>query len=262
MLHRRARPAADPVAEPAARRPLPLRRQAEHQLALSEPAKHNAIHGLVRWVNWTAADRAADRVSMRHALYPQAGWPFALELALAYELAPGGLRVTTTATNAGDGPCPYGAGWHPYLAVGTERIDAGAAARAGRPHQSRRRAGHPVPATRSPSTARPSTSARPARSATRARHAATAISSATRTASRGWSCPGPTAAPSCCGWTRRYRHLCCSPATRSPRPAGGAAGWAVEPMTCAPNALAERDGLAVLAPGESATAVWGLTATR
>jgi hypothetical protein len=33
-------------------------------------------------------------------------------------------------------------------------------------------------------------------------------------------------------------------------------------MTCAPNALASGDGLAVLAPGESATAVWGLAATR
>ena len=28
-----------------------------YQLALSEPAKHNAIHGLVRWTNWSVADR-------------------------------------------------------------------------------------------------------------------------------------------------------------------------------------------------------------
>ena len=27
----------------------------EHQLPLTEPAKHNAIHGLVRWANWSAA---------------------------------------------------------------------------------------------------------------------------------------------------------------------------------------------------------------
>src|SRR6476620_9275361 len=26
----------------------------EHQLSLTEPAKHNAIHGLLRWVQWRA----------------------------------------------------------------------------------------------------------------------------------------------------------------------------------------------------------------
>src|SRR5690348_13104768 len=36
----------------------------DRQLALTEPAAHNAIHGLVRWANWTVADRADDRVAM------------------------------------------------------------------------------------------------------------------------------------------------------------------------------------------------------
>ena len=31
--------------------------QDEHQLALSEPAKHNAIHGLVRWASWSVRER-------------------------------------------------------------------------------------------------------------------------------------------------------------------------------------------------------------
>lgn len=45
-----------------------------YQLPLSEPEKHNAIHGLVRWADWTVADRAEDRVVMAHTLHPQDGW--------------------------------------------------------------------------------------------------------------------------------------------------------------------------------------------
>ena len=59
----------------------------EHQLPLTEPAKHNAIHGLVRWANWSAASQAEDRVTMAHLLHPQSGWPFALSLEIEYRLA-------------------------------------------------------------------------------------------------------------------------------------------------------------------------------
>jgi aldose 1-epimerase len=34
-----------------------------------------------------------------------------------------GLAVNTTATNVGPGACPYGAGAHPYLTLGTDTID-------------------------------------------------------------------------------------------------------------------------------------------
>ena len=94
-----------------------------HQLPLSEPAKRNAIHGLVRWANWTVHEQAADRVTLEHVLHPQAGYPFALHLAITYQLGEAGLRVDTTATNVGDSACPYGAGAHPYLTLGTETID-------------------------------------------------------------------------------------------------------------------------------------------
>jgi aldose 1-epimerase len=46
-----------------------------------------------------------------------------LHLVVAYELRDDGLAVTTTATNVGDSACPYGAGAHPYLTLGTEGID-------------------------------------------------------------------------------------------------------------------------------------------
>jgi len=95
-----------------------------HQLALSEPEHGNAIHGLVRWTRWLVREREADRVVLEHALHPQPGYPFSLALEVEYTLAEDGLRVRTTATNVGAEACPYGAGAHPYLAVGTPSVDA------------------------------------------------------------------------------------------------------------------------------------------
>jgi aldose 1-epimerase len=95
---------------------------ADYQLALTEPAKANAIHGLMRWRSWRVADRAPDRVVMTAALRPMQGYPFALDLRVAYELDDEGLRVTTTATNVGAAVCPYGTGHHPYLSPGPGRL--------------------------------------------------------------------------------------------------------------------------------------------
>jgi aldose 1-epimerase len=96
----------------------------EHQLPLSEPDSHNAIHGLVRWASWTATQQSAESVEMQHVLHPQPGYPFTLALTIRYSLGADGLTVTTQATNLGSEPLPYGSGQHPYLA--TERgVDEG-----------------------------------------------------------------------------------------------------------------------------------------
>jgi aldose 1-epimerase len=95
----------------------------QHQLALTEPEVHNAIHGLVRWSAWRVAKREPHRLVMEHALHPQPGYPFSLALRLEYALSESGLEVRTTATNVGRDACPYGSGAHPYLTVGTETVD-------------------------------------------------------------------------------------------------------------------------------------------
>src|SRR6478736_2647050 len=94
-----------------------------HHLPLSEPAAGNAIHGLVRWVAWSVAEREPDRVVMEHTLHPQPGYPFSLALSVTYAVSGEGLSVSTTATNIGREACPYGSGAHPYLTVGTETVD-------------------------------------------------------------------------------------------------------------------------------------------
>ena len=94
-----------------------------HQLALDEPGRQNAIHGLTRWAEWTVAEQEPERAVLEHTLHPRPGYPFALALRVEYALAEDGLTVRMEATNIGSRPCPYGAGAHPYLAVEAERVD-------------------------------------------------------------------------------------------------------------------------------------------
>ena len=95
----------------------------DHQLALSEPGKGNAMHGLVRWRPWALVDRAEDRLSIDVTLLPQPGYPFFLHLRNDYLLDDAGLTVSTTATNLGEDPLPYGLGFHPYLSAGGGLVD-------------------------------------------------------------------------------------------------------------------------------------------
>jgi aldose 1-epimerase len=95
----------------------------QRELPINEPETGSAIHGLVRWVAWTVSDREAHRVVVEHRLHPQPGYPFAVALSIEYALSEDGLRVSTTATNVGVDPCPYGAGAHPYLNPGTPTVD-------------------------------------------------------------------------------------------------------------------------------------------
>src|ERR1700722_14405245 len=61
--------------------------------ALDEPDKGNAIHGLVRWLEWKLNYQERDRVKLSCTLAPQPAYPFLLSLALYYELGPKGLTV-------------------------------------------------------------------------------------------------------------------------------------------------------------------------
>jgi aldose 1-epimerase len=97
---------------------------AEHQLALTEPAHGNAIHGLTRWTAWTPVRHDASAVLLRCVPHGQQGYPFCLEIEAEYRLDPeAGLHVTITATNRGRRAAPYGTGSHPYLTVRTPVVD-------------------------------------------------------------------------------------------------------------------------------------------
>ncbi|MFZ0216759.1 MAG: aldose 1-epimerase family protein [Candidatus Dormiibacterota bacterium] len=97
---------------------------ARHQTPISEPERDNAIHGLTRWLNWEVRAAGPARAELATLLHPQPGYPFTLALQLDYELADDGLTVTLSATNEGDGPLPFGAGFHPYLSPGGPAVDS------------------------------------------------------------------------------------------------------------------------------------------
>ncbi|UOQ88382.1 aldose 1-epimerase family protein [Agromyces endophyticus] len=90
----------------------------EHQLAITEPARGNAIHGLLRYTEYTPVARERDSVTLAARIYPQLGYPFLLGTAVHYELVADGLRVTHFVENLGGEAAPVAIGTHPYLKIG------------------------------------------------------------------------------------------------------------------------------------------------
>lgn len=96
----------------------------EYTVAVTEPAKNNAIHGFLRWRPFRLIERRGEEaVTVGTALHPMPGYPFALEVRIEYSLSDDGLRVATTARNVGDTDLPYAHGQHPYLSPGAGPID-------------------------------------------------------------------------------------------------------------------------------------------
>ena len=225
---------------------------ADLQLALTEPSRHNASHGLVRWSNWTAAVEEADRVVMALDLHPQPGYPFALGLSVEYRLGPGGLSVATTATNQGDRPAPYGVGAHPYLTVGTDLVDA---ALLQVPAGTRLEAddrGIPTGSTAVDGTPYDFRTARPIGDVV----LDTAYTDLTGNEA---VLVAPDGRRATVWWDSSYRWLMVFTGDTL-EPGRRRKGLALEPMTCAPNAFVTGDGLRVLQPEESWTTTWGIEA--
>ena len=89
-----------------------------YQLALTEPAQRNAIHGLARWARWSCIRHEPSVCTMALDIPPQTGWPFEVHVEVTYAISSTqGLTVTTLVTNRGERRAPFGIGFHPYLAV-------------------------------------------------------------------------------------------------------------------------------------------------
>jgi aldose 1-epimerase len=86
-----------------------------HQLPLTEPARHNAIHGLVNWARWRAVAHEPDAVTVAYELPGQPGYPWPLALRTRWSVGANGLRADHEVTNLGTSPAPFGMGSHAYL---------------------------------------------------------------------------------------------------------------------------------------------------
>ncbi|HEU4491455.1 MAG TPA: aldose 1-epimerase family protein [Jiangellales bacterium] len=94
------------------------------QLDLTEPGQHNAIHGFGLWQSWVPRERSEERVVLGTVMQPRPGYPWRLDVTVAYALGDDGLAVETRARNLSTTPAPYAAGAHPYLHPGADSIDA------------------------------------------------------------------------------------------------------------------------------------------
>ena len=90
----------------------------EHRLEVTEAARGNAIHGLLRRRPWRVVERAEDAVRLAADVDADSGWPGPLHVETTYAVSPTGVVVTHALTNTGDGDVPAGVGTHPYLRVG------------------------------------------------------------------------------------------------------------------------------------------------
>ena len=226
-----------------------------HRLALTEPDTRTAIHGLVRWAAWTAAERGPNRVVMEHVLHPQPGYPFELALSIEYALSEQGLLVRTTAVNIGESACPYGAGAHPYLTVGTETIDPVILRAPGRTMLHSDERGLPVDAASVEGTEYDFRQPRPIGS--------TKLDNAFTDLERGEDglaqieLRDPEDGQGVTLWVdESYPYLMLF--TGDPLPDVDRRSLAVEPMTCPPNAFRSGESLVRLEPGDSFTSEWGL----
>ncbi|MGI8702366.1 MAG: aldose 1-epimerase family protein [Nocardioidaceae bacterium] len=227
----------------------------DHQLALTEPDKHNAIHGLLRARNWVVSQHTDDRVEIGTVLHPCQGYPFCLDVSVEYAVNGIGLAVRTTATNVGQLPCPYGAGQHPYLWVGTDTIDTCSLQvkadswlptdHRGLPTGVQRVGGSPY-------------DFRTDRTIGEQAIDNTFTDLARDSDGLAWV---RFAAPSGRGvevWLdRTYPFLEIYTADTQPHP-HWRRGLGVEPMTCGPNAYRSGNGLIRLEPGQTVTSRWGI----
>lgn len=229
-----------------------------HQLALTEPERRNAIHGLVRWANWGVASRSRASVRMEHRLHPQPGYPFELELALRYELDDDGLTVRLSATNLSASACPFGAGAHPYVTAGTELLDPCTLSAPGRTYMRTDDRAIPVASTLVEGTEHDFLAPREIGATVLDTGYGDLRRDADGLARVKLTAPGGSAAVTV--WQdQSYPYLMLFTGDTIQDPGRRRRGLAVEPMTCAPNAFRSGDGLIMLAPGQTFEGSWGIS---
>lgn len=97
-----------------------------HQLPLTDKDGPNAIHGFVRLVPWTVELSVPHAAVFSLQFAGAEGYPFPLELRVAYTLDDAGLHVASAITNTGSTDAPVAMGFHPYFTVGSDRVDGDA----------------------------------------------------------------------------------------------------------------------------------------
>lgn len=231
-----------------------------YQLDLSEPAHHNAIHGLTRFASWSVRRWEPDLVELGLQLLGRPGYPFCLALSARYQLSSqAGLEVTVTARNTGSRPAPFGTGSHPYLLAGTGSIDSWQLQLPASRWQPADDRGIPVGRPREVAGSQYDFRERRSIGSTSLDTAFTGLytdeDGRTRARLTGpdaeitlWTGPGYR-------WLQVFTGDTLGPDARR-------RALAIEPMTCPPNAFVTGTDLLTIEPGGTATQQWGIRAGK
>jgi aldose 1-epimerase len=231
----------------------------EYQLPITEVARGNAMHGLVFPIEWRIVEQAESSVLLALRLQPTRGYPFRLDLQIAYAVAADGLRITLETTNTGVTDAPYGCGAHPYLTAGTAKVDDTVLQFAAdeRLEVDERM----LPVDRVPVAGTPyDFSAAHAVGDLVLDTAFTGLTYDDDGIGRATLTDPDTGSGVQLWWDATHRWVQLYTADR-PDPAQNRVALAVEPMTCPPDAFRSGDDLITLAPGETHRSSWGITAT-
>jgi aldose 1-epimerase len=230
----------------------------EHQLPLTEPDNKCAIHGLARWLAWEVVAAEEDRAAFAVTVAAQAGYPFTLRAEVEYAVSASGITVQTTLTNPGATALPAGHGFHPYLTVGTERIDD---TQLTLPAASRLEADdRGIPTGRRIPVDGTEYDFRQAR-AIGELELDTAFGDLLRDGDGRVAIrlAAPDGGRQAVLWLDdSYAFVMAFTGDSLPDPARRRRSLGLEPMTCAPNAFQSGEGLRTLQPGEATTSRWGI----
>ena len=95
----------------------------EHKVALTEPERGHALHGLAAWLDFALVSQSDAEVVLEGVIQAQAGYPWRVVVTVTNTLTDAGLATTVTATNTAASPAPWGTGPHPYLVAGPGHVD-------------------------------------------------------------------------------------------------------------------------------------------
>jgi len=242
---------------------------ADYRLALTEPARAHALHGLAGWLDFDVVAESDDAVTLEAEIVPQTSYPWRLRVETTYRLGAEGLTQTVRVTNEGADAAPFGTGPHPYLVAGPSPLDEWTL------ELPASEVLEVTPDRLAPVALHPVAEHDPARFDWRAARVlgAVEIDHAYTGIARGGDGLATVRLtdPSGTGVQMTWDAVCPWVQVHTADLPGGAAqtghraGLAVEPMTCAPDAFnADRydfdAGLIVLEPGATATASWTISA--
>jgi len=90
---------------------------AERSFEINEPARNNALHGLVFDKTFALKNSSESSVELSIEIKPTDGYPHFLRLAVAYELEDGELFASFAVKNLSETKAPFGIGFHPYIST-------------------------------------------------------------------------------------------------------------------------------------------------